>query len=159
MMILPQPLRTAKTWLANIPGVDWAWIHFKFALGILWPFLTLSRLPTSIEVQLQDVMIYVWLGLTVLGACACIAGIVMYAQAGTKWRPIGSATELVGLILMLLGPTLFTMVYLYLALFTTEDIRPTVIGLGYALSSAVFARMCTAWPRFRAEARDESKKV
>ncbi len=136
---------------------DWAWVHFKFALGIAWPLLTLAALPPSVN-TIQQGVVYAWFGLTIVGAILSIVGIIMSAQPG-KAGVLGIPIELAGLVFLFAGPFLLFLVYMWLYFWPNgTEIRPTVIGLTWALWAGVLARSALILPRYRREAHDETKE-
>lgn len=134
--------------LKHLDRIGWGWIHFKFALGIVWPVLILAAvLDGGIRGQHVSLgMLATWFGLCMIGALFSIAGIVMQAQASAATMVRGLALELAGIIFMFTGPFLLLVLYTVFAMQGREP-RFVVIGLCYALCAAMVARWMEVFPR------------
>lgn len=141
--------------LRNVSKQAWAWIHFKFAIGIAWPIMTLAQLPPTVSITVGHWLAIVWLSLSVLGASLAIAGLIMQAQPG-RCAVMGIPVELVGLIFLFSGPFLFCLLYLILGILG-NGWRLVAIGLCWGLSAAMIARMAMVIPKYLREAHDPTK--
>ncbi len=139
----------------NMRARDWGWLHFKFAMAV-WALLTLAAQPESINTAVANALVIVWFGLTMTGGVLSMVGIVMAAQPG-RCSVIGISIELVGLILLFVGPFLFLVLFVARGMMA-DDWKWSGIGLTYALSAAMLARVIMVLPRYLREAHDPTKE-
>lgn len=123
----------------NLTGEDWASIHFKVALGFMWP-IAFSGTEDGLASNLGFYVVAAWMTVTAAGTIVSITGMIMTAQAGmTRLR--GFRVELVGLAVFLAGPLTY-----FAAQTGWLFVEPTVgrvaqICLAYALCAAVVMRI------------------
>lgn len=80
----------------------WGWLIFKLIFGVGWPLALLTFTPASLLASLGWV-IYLVASTTLTGALISIVGLILSAQSGTR-ATVGLTVELVGILLMLVGP-------------------------------------------------------
>lgn len=141
--------------LRRITPINWGWIHFKFAVGILLPGLAiLSQLGRPDRGgSVSAWTIYAWFGLCIIGAVLCITGVVLRSQLDPKLITRGTALELAGLIFMFSGPFLLLVLYSYLtAAGTVRGLA--AVGICYALCAAMVTRWMEVFPKKNPWRRD-----
>ncbi|WP_455833753.1 hypothetical protein [Pseudarthrobacter siccitolerans] len=130
-------LKTFTGALSRLTRVDWAFLHFKAAIGIML-MIPLSQLG-SIQNATTAWFIVVWLVVTLLGFWVSVIGLVLSAQQH-ETRRRGFRVEMTGLCLMLAGPLVFIGVQAGIWIDTGQD-KGTAIALCYVIASAILARM------------------
>lgn len=118
---------------------DWAWMHFKAAIGILLPLMCWINPPVATRTGLVGTpVMHAILIMLLVGGLISIVG--MLARA-TRVRPliVGYAIEMCGLIPLIAGPTLMAVIY---AVSAYTGGASSLVGFAfcYALSAALFAR-------------------
>lgn len=126
-----------RSTLAGLTRVDWAYIHFKAALGLLWiiPLTQIAYLQTSTSPW----FIVAWGAITTIGFFVSVTGLIMSAQK-YKTRRAGFRVEMAGLWLMMAAPAVYGMIQIGLA-FTTGRDRWIAIAFAYIICSAIVPRM------------------
>lgn len=141
--------------LRRITPINWGWIHFKFAVGILLPALAVTTRVVAGNTgnTISTWTIYAWFGLCIIGALLCIAGVVLRSQLDARLITRGTALELTGLIFMFSGPALLLVLYSVLA--AQGTVRSlTVLGICYALCAAMVTRWMEVFPKKNPWRRD-----
>jgi uncharacterized membrane protein len=125
------------TALGRLTRTDWAFIHFKAALGILLmtPLVQLESLKSSTTVW----FLCVWASLTIIGFWVSVAGLVMSAQKYES-RHKGFVVEMTGLVLLMIGPAVFAAVQAGVWI-TTGQSKAVAIAFCYVIITAIIARM------------------
>lgn len=125
------------TALARLTRTDWAFVHFKFALGILLmtPLVQLDSLKSSTSVW----FLCAWASLTIIGFWVSVAGLVMSAQKYDT-RHKGFVVEMTGLILLMIGPAVFAAVQVGVWIVTGQS-KAVSVAFCYVIISAIVARM------------------
>lgn len=124
--------------LRGLTRIDWAYVHFKAALGLLW------IIPLTQSAYLQHAtgtwFILIWGFLTTLGFCVSVTGLVMSAQK-FETRRNGFRVEMAGLVLLMSAPAIYGLVQIGLVVTTGAD-RWIAIAFAYIICSAIVPRMC-----------------
>lgn len=146
------------SYLKRLTPRHWAWLHFKIMLGVFWAVLMFVYTPYGIENALGRGLVTGWLLVTIIGCLTSVVGLVMTVGDG-KVHVLGVSVELVGLILFSVGPVIYF--FTQLALLFNGDIRDrlALVVLAYAMCSVFIYRFVVIVPRYRQEARDETKEV
>ncbi|UUG69982.1 membrane protein [Arthrobacter phage Bauer] len=123
--------------LSGLTCTDWAYIHFKAALGLLWiiPLTQIAYLKTSTSPW----FIVAWGALTSIGFIVSVTGLIMSAQK-YETRRRGFRVEMTGLWLMMLAPAVYGMIQIGLLITTGHD-RWIAIAFAYIICSAIVPRM------------------
>lgn len=123
--------------LRGLTRIDWAFVHFKAALGLLW------IIPLTQSTYLQDRtapwFILIWGFLTTAGFVVSLIGLVMSAQS-FETRRNGFRVEMSGLILLMSAPAIYGLIQIGLFITTGAD-RLIAIAFAYIICSAVVPRM------------------
>lgn len=117
---------------------DWGWIHFKFAIGLLVPWLAFVSAPAPVSNRnLDGGLVRILLLLMLTGAALSILGMLL---RGTQVQPliVGYSIEIVGLIFLFTGPFMLSIGYTYNS--WTNGTTFTAAGLCYAIAAALLAR-------------------
>ena len=130
-------LKTFKSALVRLTRVDWAFLHFKAAIGIML-MVPLTQLG-SIQNSLTTWFIVAWLVVTLAGFWISVVGLVLSAQQH-ETRRTGFRVEMTGLALMMAGPVVFILVQAGIWIDTGQN-KGTAIALCYVIASAILARM------------------
>ena len=122
----------------RLTRTDWAFIHAKFALGILLmtPLVQLNSLKSSTSVA----FLCLWASLTLIGFWVSVVGLVMSAQHDMEIRHNGFRTEMTGLVLLLIGPAVFAAIQAGVWI-ETGDNKAVAIAFCYVIIAFVIARM------------------
>lgn len=122
----------------RLTRTDWAFVHFKFALGILLmtPLVQLNSLKASTSMW----FLCLWASLTLLGFWVSLIGLVLSAQLDMKTRHTGFRTEMTGLVLLLIGPAVFAAIQAGVWI-TTGQSKAVAVAFCYVIMTAVIARM------------------
>ncbi|NWL13322.1 hypothetical protein DM793_18820 [Paenarthrobacter nitroguajacolicus] len=127
-------LRTA---LKGLTRTDWAFVHFKAALGLLW-IIPLTRI-SYLQEQTAPWFIALWGLATTAGFCVSLVGLVMSAQS-FETRRNGFRVEMTGLVLLMSAPAIYGLIQVGLAVATGAD-RWIAFAFAYIICSAVAVRM------------------
>lgn len=123
--------------LRGLTRTDWAYVHFKAALGLLW------IIPLTKSVYLQSStpwwFILIWGGLTTLGFFISVTGLVMSAQK-FETRRCGFRWEMTGLVLLMSAPAIYGLIQIGLAFANGSD-RWIAIAFAYIICAAIIPRM------------------
>lgn len=121
----------------RLTRVDWAFLHFKAALGILLiiPLTQLSQIKENTSV----VFLCVWASLTIIGFWVSVIGLVMSAQK-YEMRHRGFQVEMTGLFLLMSGPAAFAAVEAGIWAVTGQQ-KAVAITFAYVIMAAIAARM------------------
>lgn len=130
-------LTKIKTALSHMTRTDWAFLHFKAALGILL-MIPLVQLE-SLRHNVSTTFLCVWATLTIIGFWVSVVGLVMSAQKH-KIRHRGFVVEMTGLVLLMIGPAVFAAVQAGLWI-TSGQSKAVAIGFAYVIMAAILARM------------------
>ena len=125
------------TALGRLTRTDWAFIHFKAALGILLmtPLVQLDSLKSSTPLW----FLCLWASITIVGFWVSVAGLVMSAQR-YETRHTGFRVEMTGLVLLLVGPAVFAAIQIGVWVVTGQS-KAVSIAFCYVIITAIVARM------------------
>jgi uncharacterized membrane protein len=128
--------RIRKT-LSGLTRIDWAWLHFKAALGLLWiiPLTQIAYLQSATAPW----FILAWGLVTTSGFVISVTGLVMSAQKN-KTRRNGFRVEMTGLVLMMAAPAVYGLIQIGL-LVTQRSDRWIALAFAYIICSALIPRM------------------
>ena len=126
-----------KRAFGRLTRVDWAFLHFKAAIGLFLMF-PLSQLG-SVQNALTAWFIVAWLVVTTVGFWVSVVGLILSAQRH-ETRRTGFRVEMTGLCLIMAGPVVFMLVQAGIWVDTGAD-KGTAIALCYVIASAILARM------------------
>jgi uncharacterized membrane protein len=113
-------------------------VHFKFAIGLLVPYLVLFSTNGALSGRTLDAaLIRTLLIIMCLGSVLSIIGVLL---RGTRVQPliVGYSIEICGLIFLFTGPFLLSVGYTYAAMQVGSSLVSA--GLCYAISAALLAR-------------------
>lgn len=134
-------LRKMKHGLKFVSKQDWAWIHFKTAIGILCPTLAWINPPQAVSSGLVTGWVMnMILVMLLFGGLISITGLLL---RGTRVRPliVGYAFEMCGLIPLIAGPILLCFIYAVSAVLGATGPSSWVgFAFCYSLTAALFAR-------------------
>lgn len=128
--------RIRKT-ISGLTRIDWAWLHFKAALGLLW-IIPLTQI-TYLQSATAPWFILAWGLVTTSGFFISVTGLVMSAQK-YKTRRTGFRVEMTGLVLMMAAPAVYGLIQIGLMVTTGRD-RWIAIAFAYIICSALIPRM------------------
>ncbi|QSZ47237.1 hypothetical protein [Arthrobacter sp. D5-1] len=123
--------------LRGLTRTDWAFVHFKAALGLLW-IIPLLKSP-SVQGSTPPWFILAWGFFTTLGFVVSVVGLVMSAQH-FETRRNGFRVEMSGIVLMMSGPFIYGLLQIGLAVTTGTD-RSIAIAFAYIICAALVTRM------------------
>ena len=123
--------------LRNLTRLDWAYVHFKAALGLLWfiPLTQVDYLQRAAGVW----FILVWALITCTGFIVSLCGLVMSAQTDNASRN-GFRVELTGLYLIMAAPGVYGLFQIGLIVTTGEN-RWLAVAFAYIICSALMPRI------------------
>jgi uncharacterized membrane protein len=124
--------------LRGLTRTDWAYVHFKAALGLLW-IIPLTQ-STYLQNRTAPWFILIWGFLTTLGFVVSLIGLVMSAQK-FETRRNGFRVEMTGLVVLMSAPAIYGLIQIGL-IFTTGSDRWIAIAFAYIICSAIVPRMC-----------------
>lgn len=128
---------TLKSTLSGLTRTDWAYVHFKLSLGLLW------IIPLTQSAYLQNKtagwFILMWGALTTVGFLISVTGLVMSAQK-FQTRRNGFRVEMTGLCLMMAAPLVYGLIQVGLVLSSGEN-RAIAIAFAYIICAALIPRM------------------
>lgn len=130
-------MRRLLTAISRLTRTDLAFIHFKAALSLLLMIPLVQA--TTVQNTTNLMFVAAWFGMTLLGFCVSVVGIVLSAQDGTI-RRTGFRVEMAGLWLLLSGPLVFGLIQVGRWWTTGQPVTVTV-ALCYVIASAILARM------------------
>lgn len=135
------------------------WLHFKIALGLVWPIALITLTPVTLVGSLGWVVYFMAIT-TLTGALVSMTGLVMSAQRGTL-AVVGLSVELAGLFFFLVGPLTYAITYGVLSVTGFGELKnvqfiPLAI-FSYSMVAAIINRIVIVMPRRRREAHDVSK--
>ena len=146
-------------YLKNLTLQQWAWSHFLIALGIVWPVVIITNVPTGFLATLEFTLILVGMFFTFIGALCALVGLIMKDQT-CKVRLYGISIELIGTLLLFVGPFLYFVTQLVLATqiggFTS---RGALMVFAYSMCAVIVYRLVMITPQFLQEAHDETKEI
>jgi hypothetical protein len=129
-------LRELGAALRCLTRLDWSYVHFKAALGLLW-FIPL----TQVEYLQRETAIWfiaVWGLVTVAGFVTSLCGLVMSAQRD-ETRRSGFRVELVGLWLIMAAPGVYGLIQV--GLIVNGQNRWLALAFAYIICSALVPRI------------------
>lgn len=123
--------------LRGLTRTDWAFVHFKASLGLLWmvPLVQSAALKSNTT----PVFLWLWAVITFLGFWISIVGLVMSAQKYDV-RQRGFRVEMTGLFLLAAGPMVYMLLQFGLWI-TTGQSRLVAIAFAYVILAAIATRM------------------
>lgn len=121
----------------RLTRTDWAFLHFKAALGILLiiPLTQISQIKENTSV----VFLCIWATLTIAGFWVSVIGLVMSAQR-YEMRRKGFIWEMTGLFLLMSGPAAFGAVEVGIWVVTGQQ-KAVAVAFAYVIMAAIAARM------------------
>ena len=130
-------LKKVHCTLSGLSRVDWAFVHFKAALGILL-MIPLVQVQT-IQNNTTLIFLVLWCVVTIIGFWVSIIGLIMGAQK-YETRHKGLRLELVGLWLLWAGPAVFAAIQAGVWIVTG---KPAAVAVAFPLviCLAIRARM------------------
>lgn len=126
--------------LKYIQKNDWAWMHFKFAIGILCPVMAWINPPAVTRTGLVSAWaMNLILLMLFVGGLISIVGLLL---RGTRVRPliVGYAFEMAGLIPLIAGPSLLALTYLASSFSRAGPSALVGFAFCYSLAAALLAR-------------------
>lgn len=118
---------------------DWAWIHAKAAIGILCPLMAFINPPAATRTGVVHIQVLnLILLMLAIGGIISIVGLLV---RGARIKPqlVGYAIEMAGLVPLIAGPFLLSVIYLVTA--ATGGVASLVgFAFTYTLSAILFAR-------------------
>lgn len=132
-----EKLKALRRALSHLTRLDWAYVHFKAALGLLWfiPLVQLDYLQRSTALW----FIIAWAAVTCTGFLVSLVGLVMSAQT-FQTRRNGFVVEMTGLWLIMAAPAVYGMLQVGIMWTTGED-RLIAMAFAYILCAALLPRM------------------
>jgi uncharacterized membrane protein len=130
-------LQTLTGALKHLTRLDWAYVHFKAALGLLW-FIPLTQVE-YLQRQTAVWFIIAWGAVTCAGFIVSLTGLVMSAQT-FQTRRNGFIVEMTGLCLIMAAPFVYGLIQVGL-IFTTGENRLLALAFAYIICSALVPRM------------------
>jgi len=124
------------TALKRLTRLDWAYVHFKAALGLLW-FIPLTQVD-YLQRQTAVWFIAIWGLITVTGFIVSLCGLVMSAQQDHTRRN-GFRVELVGLWLIMAAPGVYGLIQV--GLIVNGENRWLALAFAYIICSALVPRI------------------
>ena len=131
--------RVAKRALNHLTPVDWVFVNFKIALGILWPVFYFSG-DSVRPAGTGGLFLWLWCTFTVVGFLVSLTGLIMAAQP-RRFRIPGRQIEIAGIWLFLGGPVCYGIIQATLWWNTGDALRGAQVALAYALTAALVARV------------------
>ena len=131
--------RVARRALNHLTPVDWVFVNFKVALGIMWPVFYFSG-DSVRPAGTGGLFLWLWCTFTVVGFLVSLAGLIMAAQP-KRFRIPGRQVEIAGIWLFLGGPVCYGILQFGLLMETHNPIRGAQVALAYALTAALVARV------------------
>ena len=128
------PLRQA---LGRLTRLDWAYVHFKAALGLLW-FIPLTQVE-YLQRQTAVWFIVAWGAVTCAGFMISLVGLIMSAQS-FETRRNGFRVEMTGLCLIMAAPAVYGMIQVGL-MWSTGENRWLALAFAYIICSALVPRI------------------
>lgn len=122
---------------SHLTRLDWAYVHFKAALGLMW-FIPLTQVE-YLQRQTAVWFIIAWAAVTCTGFIISLVGIVMSAQS-FQTRRNGFVVEMTGLWLVMAAPAVYGVIQVGLMLTTGEN-RWLALAFAYILCAALLPRM------------------
>lgn len=128
---------SVRTALSHLTRLDWAYVHFKAALGLMW-FIPLTQLD---YLQRATAVWFIagWALVTCAGFIISLVGIVMSAQT-FQTRRNGFVVEMTGLWLIMAAPGVYGVIQVGL-MWTTGENRLLAMAFAYILCAALLPRM------------------
>lgn len=123
--------------LSHLTRLDWAYVHFKAALGLLW-FIPLTQVE-YLQRATALWFILAWALITCSGFIISLVGLVMSAQT-FQTRRNGFVVEMSGLCLIMAAPAVYGVLQVGL-MWSTGENRWLAIAFAYILCSAIVPRM------------------
>jgi hypothetical protein len=130
-------LASLRQALSHLTRLDWAYVHFKAALGLLW-FIPLTQVD-YLQRQTAVWFIVTWAVITCTGFVVSLVGLVMSAQS-FQTRRNGFVVEMAGLWLIMAAPAVYGVIQVGL-MWTTGENRWLAIAFAYILCAALLPRM------------------
>jgi uncharacterized membrane protein len=123
--------------LGRLTRLDWAYVHFKAALGLLW-FIPLTQVE-YLQRQTAVWFIIAWGAVTCSGFIISLVGLIMSAQS-FETRRNGFRVEMAGLCLIMAAPAVYGAIQIGLMLNGGEN-RWLALAFAYILCSALVPRI------------------
>lgn len=137
-MSKPKLIETLSNVFGGLSRTDWAYVHFKAALGLLWiiPLTQVEYLQRATAVW----FIFVWAFVTTLGFVVSLVGLVMAAQK-FETRRNGFRVELTGVILLMAAPGVYGLIQIGLIVATGAHDRWIAFAFAYIICAALIPRI------------------
>jgi glucose uptake protein GlcU len=119
---------------------QWAWLHFKLAVGLGWGHAILFVTPQIITDTTTESSIRVWAYGTIIGAIVSIVGLFMSTSSNRKRKARGTHIEVVGVVLFAGGPLQY---FILQVTFLPGDFegRYALMWFAYGMLSACITRI------------------
>lgn len=137
-MTIEEPPRERRKFRWKLPPAEWAWLHFKIALG----FMLVIPMASSNTLQQSTTWVFllVWVIFIAIGTAASAIGLFLGNQFDVDKKRRGYRFEITGLILMMAGPLVFMLVQIGL-LVESGGNKGLAIAFPYVIIAALVARM------------------
>lgn len=122
----------------KLPAAEWAWLHFKVALGLML-VIPMASSPTITQ-NTTYVFLLIWVIFIAIGTLFSAVGLFLGNQRDVDRKGAGYKFEMTGLILMMAGPLVFMLVQIGL-LVESGGSRALGITFPYVIIAALVARM------------------
>lgn len=126
--------------IKRIRAKQWAWLHFKIALGLFWASAMFFVTPTTLKEGLPDTNILVWTIGTMIGMVISVVGMFLSMTRTRRLQLIGLTVEFVGLALFIGGPVQYLSIQISQLGINFQD-RFALSCFAYAMVAAVLVRI------------------
>lgn len=133
-----EPPQEKRKFRWKLPAAEWAWLHFKVALGLMLVIPMASS--STLQQSTTWVFLLVWVIFIAIGTAASAIGLFLGNQFDVDQKRRGYRFEMTGLILMLAGPLVFMLVQIGL-LVESGGNKGLAISFPYVIIAALIARM------------------
>lgn len=126
--------------LKRMRAKQWAWLHFKIALGGFWSTAMFFVTPTVLKEGLPTTSILLWTIGTMIGMVISVVGMFMSMTRSRRLQLIGLTIEFVGLMLFMGGPIQYFSIQASQLGINFQD-RFALACFAYAMVAAVLVRV------------------
>ena len=133
-----QPPAEKRKFNWKLPPAEWAWLHFKIALGLML-VIPMAASPTITQ-NTTYVFLLIWVIFIGIGTLFSAAGLFLGNQYDVDQKRRGYKFEMTGLILMMAGPLVFMLVQFGLWVESGGN-KLLAIAFPYVIIAALVARM------------------
>lgn len=134
----------------------WAWVHTLLSLGA-WAVVISIYTPEGVLIALQQPIVNIWAGITIVGVIAAVIGIFLSVASNARTRVISVSVELFGLILAAIGPFIYLVAQFSLVFSDDFGQRIALTLFAYYGLSILLVKIAVVIPRYRKEATDYRK--